>query len=80
MADALSVSPTVFTCLKKNLITSNNGTPSKPGKYQCLLLRKIKATGVWVIMIRSSLVIGKAVSLILIFFDDCYYCTVSVNF
>ncbi len=31
-ADARSVMPTVLTCLKKNIITSYKGTPSKPGR------------------------------------------------
>ena len=56
IADALSVSPTVFTCFKKKAITSYNGTPSKPGKYQPLLLRITNATGGLVSMIRSSFV------------------------
>lgn len=59
MADARSVKPTVFTCLIKKRPTSNSGTPSKPGKYQCLLFFIKKASGVLVINMRSNLVIVK---------------------
>lgn len=61
MADALSLNPTVLICLKKNVSTSNKGTPSKPGKCQHLLLRKKNATGVLVSMMRSSLVISELI-------------------
>ena len=57
MAEARSVKPTVFTCLKKKMMTSYKGTPSKPGRYKCLLFRKKNETGGLVIIIRSSLVI-----------------------
>jgi hypothetical protein len=41
IADALSVIPTVFTCLIKKSTTSYNGIPLKPGKEVNLLLPTI---------------------------------------
>jgi hypothetical protein len=37
MADARSVIPTVFTCPKKNMITSYRAIPLKPGRNVFLL-------------------------------------------
>lgn len=44
-AAARSLIPTVFTCLKKNSITSNKGMPWKPGGFHFLLPRITNFTG-----------------------------------
>lgn len=45
MAAALSVKPTLFTCLKKKITTSYNGKPLNPGMINNLLSFFKKTTG-----------------------------------
>lgn len=73
MADALSVSPCVFICLKKKTITSYNGNPAKPGSRQCLLFLIRKAMGVFVINILCIL------SKSFINYCDCFFRMSSSN-
>ena len=45
MEEALSVTPTVLTCLIKKFTTSNNVIPLKPGNCKILLFLTIKVAG-----------------------------------
>lgn len=45
IAAALSLSPTRFTCFKKNTNVSYNGTPLNPGRTICFVLYLIKLAG-----------------------------------
>ena len=55
IAAALSVKPTLLTCLKKKITTSYKGNPRKPGMISALLFLERKATGADLSIVRSSL-------------------------